>query len=697
MAQQNPHHHYQAHESSFQPSASAPVLYPQVIIPKYQSEHRRSDHAQQDGSQRQPRPPKTGDPETIVIQPSSQNEHQELGNARSQSFGVPQSQSVAASSSQIPFRTMDYQTLMLSLIEEYLAAAYRCGSAAACSSREQDIHEYYRLIATALACIESLLQKASDVQQHWRLQPLLEAKLRLRYARLLYEETENLLEAETVLTKGNQFWDLKYAAQILLVRILDRSNHKAAMKAADVMIDDIQTYHHVAWEYALRLLCAGLAFSEASTQNLTFAIQHLQKVTGLAERNGDKIIFVMATTLEAFAYLLVSGADSVSLSQRALAKAQQLQLDPQIDNLPQLRILIMLVDLAGSLRQLDAEQAFKKMGLVHSTIDKVVARSEWAADGTISLPISTNSLNGMVLHAQDVIELRGGTPCLKIHWLPKDDVYALTYLLSGAAAAHRNSMDSRKAEQHVTDSLKVLKSRGSWESAQQSVNEAKSLENEEPNALAQEAKALLVYLRGVIAQGTGQLDEAISIYQRPELSLFRPFNRTLKDHMIREISMMAAFNLILIARDVNHPAHNLVEPLIGTLRPLCQESHSKLVSASFSLIEASLNSDSTLKTKQFFGIALNVAKMICNNQVTCITLSLMSNKFFKGVVGDQAEKSARAGQAVAKKSGNPLWISVTDGMLAETLEKQGKLEEAGRARHEAIRMLHALPPKIRKG
>lgn len=38
--------------------------------------------------------------------------------------------------------------------------------------------------------------------QNWRLQPRMEALVRLRYARILFEETDNNLEAETALSKG---------------------------------------------------------------------------------------------------------------------------------------------------------------------------------------------------------------------------------------------------------------------------------------------------------------------------------------------------------------------------------------------------------------------------------------------------------------------------------------------------------------
>ena len=51
-------------------------------------------------------------------------------------------------------------------------------------------------------------------------------------------------------------------------------------------------------------------------------------------------------------------------------------------------------------------------------------------------------------------------------------------------------------------------------------------------------------------------------------------------------------------------------------------------------------------------------------------------------MGEQAEKSARAGLTLAKKGGDRLWWSVADGVLGDTLELQGKGAEAEGVRRE---------------
>jgi len=73
---------------------------------------------------------------------------------------------------------------------------------------------------------------------------------------------------------------------------------------------------------------------------------------------------------------------------------------------------------------------------------------------------------------------------------------------------------------------------------------------------------------------------------------------------------------------------------------------------------------------------LSGARTTANTQFLCITLNVMCNRFFSNVVGAQAEKSAMAASVQAMRSGNILWRSVAEGMLAQCYEVQGKHTEA---------------------
>lgn len=53
---------------------------------------------------------------------------------------------------------VDYQLLLLSLAEDYFAAAHGQGSMVALARREVEMEKYYKLIATGLGCLETVLK-----------------------------------------------------------------------------------------------------------------------------------------------------------------------------------------------------------------------------------------------------------------------------------------------------------------------------------------------------------------------------------------------------------------------------------------------------------------------------------------------------------------------------------------------------------
>ncbi|KAF4120510.1 protein KRI1 [Geosmithia morbida] len=114
------------------------------------------------------------------------------------------SQSPAVSSSRLPSRSPAVSTkqtplntcfMMVTLAEEFIEKARAAVPAVAASLQPGQVDEYQKLIGTGLACLEGALQSQG-------LPPRQEARVRLRYAAVLQEETENIMEAETTLSKG---------------------------------------------------------------------------------------------------------------------------------------------------------------------------------------------------------------------------------------------------------------------------------------------------------------------------------------------------------------------------------------------------------------------------------------------------------------------------------------------------------------
>ena len=89
----------------------------------------------------------------------------------------------------------DLPNLLMSLAEEYFDAAHELAPSVAGSMTPENLDTYQKLIATGLSCLETALKNA-------KLSPRIEASIRLRYAGVIFEETENSMEAETALSKG---------------------------------------------------------------------------------------------------------------------------------------------------------------------------------------------------------------------------------------------------------------------------------------------------------------------------------------------------------------------------------------------------------------------------------------------------------------------------------------------------------------
>jgi hypothetical protein len=208
----------------------------------------------------------------------------------------------------------------------------------------------------------------------------------------------------------------------------------------------------------------------------------------------------------------------------------------------------------------------------------------------------------------------------------------------------------------------------------------------------------MAYLQGVIYQGTGDLQKALSIFQRPELALPHPNRRTARIDVCRDTAILAALDCVLILRDPRQPQHHLMDGILESVQPFCTSSLSKYIQAAYNLVRAAIHPDeeASIKRKQYLQYAFQAATAITNNQITCIALSYMSWKIFSGVIGAQAEKSSWASRAMAQKAGNGLWVSVADNLLANTLEREGKHQQAAQMKDEALKSSAKLPDALKR-
>lgn len=663
--------------------------------------------------------------------------------------GYPASQTMPPPPYQTP--PLDYQLLLLSLAEEYFAAAYGYGSMADIARRETEMRSYYKMMATGLGCLEAVLK-------HFKMQPEREAIVRLRYATILFEETENSMEGEETLNKGivlcdrHHFFDLKYNMQHLLARILFSKAHRAAFKFLDGILRDAEAYQHIAWVYAFRFLKVSMHLELSSHQDLIAALNLFRSIITLSSRYGDKAILAIGTTLEALTCLRISSsAEYIEEAQRALAVVRSLQLDPAIAELHQLTVLMSFVDLCCQLQQFEPHQAISKMQIMQNALKTVDSSQLWTNDGSFAIPMPSARMPSCKSQTGIVRRRNNDSVILMFNWMPKEDIYNVGYLLGGASMANRNTVDGQKSEHMLEEGIKRLEcksmmmtrsfnspdtcqgaqrenskvpksitiassqqtwrehmtcymrlylafslcARTSWSAAKE--QQAKIEASVRSMANTPEPLLLLtVYLEAVIYQGTGNLTEALSLYQSSMLSLPAPPEQRSRSQVSLDISILSTLNTVLIIRSPSHPQRHLVPSLVSNLELLCLQNQNHQICSAYHLVAATTSSDTILLTKQYLQSALQASKQTDNKHLMCMVLNFMSWKFFRGVVGGQAETSARASQNLAQQCMNGLWMSVSAGLLGDTLEVAGRNEEAERARRSGMKTSGSLPQALQE-
>ena len=345
------------------------------------------------------------------------------------------------------------QLLLLSLAEEYIAAAHAIAPMLSLIRGQGDLEQYHQLIATGLSCMEIVLRK-------FRLHPRMESTLSLRYATLLFEETENTAEAEAILSKGitlcerNKLLDLKYSMQHLLARVLFKTNSRAAFKHLDSVIAEAEAYQHVVWSYALRFLRVSLSLQKASGLELLSAVQNLRAISDLSHANGDRAVFVTCATLEAMVHLRTHGLDSIEQAQRAIASARSHQLQMTSKESAQILTLLNCVDLACALLQGTPDQAEAKMTAFQALLDETGDSNSWPADGLFTVPIDVRTGDQLTGSTGNIFQMDPSTnkQCITFSWLSQRDLYALGYYLS-AVSVHLSNKE--KTTEYLLQGIKT--------------------------------------------------------------------------------------------------------------------------------------------------------------------------------------------------------------------------------------------------
>ncbi|KAK1655512.1 cohesin loading factor [Colletotrichum phormii] len=625
-------------------------------------------------------------------------------------------------------RSYDTTTILVHVAEECFEKARRGVQRVAVSGSDDQVREYQKLITTGLACLEAAFQSN-------RLSPRQEAKARLRYASILCDETENLQEAETALSKGiticdkHRYADLKYCMQYLLLKVLFQRNQKAAFIAVDKNIADCLTFKHIHWVYAFRLLKATFHVHAGSPPDAA-VLDNLRAIAALASERGDNAMVVFASLLEGLSVLRNMRSDTIERVQTCLAQATKFQLDPSVQ-IPQLDVLTLLLDLACSMHQKTPDILIHKLRTLQAKLDANLGSQTWTdLNPEILIPVKKHNSTSATLSDDTSAIIRSGPTngqhdYIVMTFLNRLEIIVLTYTFSGLAGMYRPGSDPKRSHEFWKEGFDVL---AKWNkeiapsvpaaSLRESMEQSKwrteifcylqaltglyfATHSQWPKVeqcVAQLQQAITpavneifsvfsLYLSGVYHQGTGDLETALLLFEDERLSIDAgrggPGGR--KPAKL-ELCILAALNRIWILQDSSYRDEMTSTELLDQLRPMCMEHQDSDIRTAFNLVQATAQTmppPSMHQIKTSITNSLNGSRVTGNTHCLAIALSIMRSRLFDNVVGEQALKSARAASTQAKRSGNLLWMSVADGMLADSFEVQALFADAEAARQTA--------------
>lgn len=352
---------------------------------------------------------------------------------------------------------VDYQVLLLALADEYINKAHGMSAMLVRSMQDADLEQYQKLIAAGLGCIESVLRNFKFPD------PRIEARLVHRYCSLLLDETENESEAHEMLSKTirlcerHRLVDLRYSLINVQLRFHLKFRPGAALKMLDGILELVETYKHVSWNYAMRFLRVSLAL-QASQLDMPVALQHLRRISQLAQSHHHIPILAASAAFEALVHLKSDSQEAVQSAQSALADARKHQLDPSLQNIPQLAAMLDCLDLCCDLIRFSPEQAVMKMKQMQKVMDEASSNKSWRADGSFCVPIdgAADAVDQDIrVDSGGLFERTSkGQRALVLTWIKKSELFALGYLFSGMATAHKNSHD-RKSERYLEEGSKI--------------------------------------------------------------------------------------------------------------------------------------------------------------------------------------------------------------------------------------------------
>ena len=262
-------------------------------------------------------------------------------------------------------------------------------------------------------------------------------------------------------------------------------------------------------------------------------------------------------------------------------------------------------------------------------------------------------------------------------------------MISACEHASRLSLDFQK---RLALAL-MLCSVNNWPQARKIQVSLRKRVDEPPFVGSENIKRLVTYLDGVIAQGTGALDEALQYYQADVLAM--PTKDVQTGNPETDIALLALMNRTLIVRDAQHSHHRLVDGVVARLETHSAQHPNRTMRTAFSLIRAILNPhDSVVKLKADLSNLIATAKGLNNPQLLAVAFNLMCAWIFKDHQGEQPIKSAKAAAIVADRCNNVVWMATSRGQLLDLARRLGQAQNFTKDVEKLEQLQSSLPASL---
>ncbi|CAN9125506.1 unnamed protein product [Alternaria alternata] len=625
--------------------------------------------------------------------------------------------------------------LLLTAADEYIAVARGMGSLFIRERKEADVRQYYKLMSTAMGCMDTVLKD-------FNMPPRDEAKLRLRYASLLIEETdieaadvssriEEILSKQISLCGRHRLQDLKFAAFHLQARYQFKTNHRAGLKSLDKPIQEAETFQHIAWVYALRFLKVTLALQIPGRVEVTLALQQLHAIQDHAGRRGDRAIYVACHVLEAMIHLRSGAADRIDNVQRAIAAARSLQLEVSAKQLGSFGTLIDIIDIASGIQK-GSPNPQKSTALLESILrDNNDQKSSHSSVFTVLIERSFGG--NLTFDTAGVFRKNAEQKDeLVFAWLPKEDLQALCFHicaldqhvhekgLNFMKEAHQRFRETTKRRTFNGIPISIAFARIEWNmildwytmfaiglmahnrNEPQTASDALSFLKKKISATPynnQEAFVrTLTYFSAITDQLNGPFHVSLSSYSSPILGIPEKAHATPAKI---DFAVTAALNQLLILRDPSHPQHTQAQSLLAQVKPYAEDHPNQYLRIAFRLI-AAFHAESTTsilqqkKTVQAaVGLAQEISKRTLNFEFVAMMMCYFVARFFADTVGEKSIQAIRAARSQAGKVRRGVWMGVASGIAVGVYARNGMGGEAERAAREWEGVRGSLPGPLR--